>query len=406
MRRFRTAVIAGACAIGTLGPIASAQAVEPFPTLAAPFTQELYATDFPDATGVAFASDGDVFGGRYSPLLRADAQTTVVQHGSTIHPTTQVQPLNPIGVGLVNGANGNVYANTFSGVQEIDPSSGQPIGAPIGGAAGNGLGITVDPQTDHLVYATDSGIDWVSADGTQTGTFSTAGYADGVTFDPTGDYLFAAIAGQVYVIDRAGAVVQAIALTTPGSYGPDGMAFHAGAPNFVVSVNNSGDVTRFDFPGGDYTQAPTQSVLASGGSRGDLTQVGADGCLYLSQGDTRFADGTVGAAGSIVKICPGFIPPVTTPTNLVAHPYVVGSLGLTLTPSATLTAGGDPVAGEPVTFTAGGRTICTATTNAAGVAKCTVPLAGLLSVLLSGGYDAAFAGDGALEASTGHGGIL
>jgi hypothetical protein len=107
-----------------------------------------------------------------------------------------------------------------------------------------------------------------------------------------------------------------------------------------------------------------------------------------------------------VKICPGFVPPVSTPTTLVAHPYLLGGGGLTLTPSATLTANGNPVAGEPVTFKAGSRTICTATTNAAGVAKCSVPLAGLLPVLLSGGYDATYAGNGALEPSSDHAGVL
>jgi hypothetical protein len=316
-------------------------------------------------------------------------------------------------IGMVNGVNGNVYTNNGNGVQEIDATTGQPIGTPIPGpGAGNGYGITVDPQTGHLVYATNAGIAWVAPDGSGSGWFTTTGFADGITFDPTGNYLFAAIGGNVDVINRAGTHVQTIALTTPGSYGADGMAFHAGTPNFVVSVNNSGDITRFDFPGGDYTQPPTQSVFASGGFRGDLTQVGADGCLYLSQGQTRFADGTVtstntgATSGSIVKICPGFVPPVSTPTTLVAHPYLLGGGGLTLTPSATLTANGNPVAGEPVTFKAGNRTICTATTNASGLAKCTVPLAGLLSVLLSGGYDATYAGNGPLDPSSDHTGVL
>jgi hypothetical protein len=415
MLRIRTALLVGVCALGTLIPAAGAQAVGFFPTLAAPFTQELYAADLPYAVGIAFARDGDVFTGfdAYTPLRRVDAQTTIVEHGSAVHPHAAVSPANNYYyLGLTNAQNGNVYSNTGNGAEEIDATTGQPIGTPIPGpGAGNGLGITVDPQTGHIVYATNSGIAWVAPDGSGSGWFST-GYADGITFDPTGNYLFAAIGGGVDVINRAGTHVQSIPLTTPASYGADGVAFHAGTPNFVVSVNNSGDITRFDFPGGDYTQPPTQSVFASGGFRGDLTQVGADGCLYLSQGGTRFADGTVvtgadpATEGSIVKICPGFVPPVSTPTTLVAHPYLLGGGGLTLTPSATLTANGNPVAGEPVTFKAGSRTICTATTNAAGVAKCSVPLAGLLPVLLSGGYDATYAGNGALEPSSDHAGVL
>ena len=36
----------------------------------------------------------------------------------------------------------------------------------------------------------------------------------------------------------------------------------------MVSNNNDGSITRYDFPGGDLTpSAPAQSVFASGGSR-------------------------------------------------------------------------------------------------------------------------------------------
>ena len=56
-------------------------------------------------------------------------------------------------------------------------------------------------------------------------------------------------------------------------------------PKFVVTNNeNDGTMTRFDFPNDDYTQAPTVTVFASGGFRGDLTQVGSDGCIYSTQG--------------------------------------------------------------------------------------------------------------------------
>ena len=115
------------------------------------------------------------------------------------------------------------------------------------------------------------------------------------------------VAGVPEMIDR---LVQNI----PNAGSPDGMAFHAGTPNFLVSNNNDGSITRYDFPNGDLTQAPVQSVFASGGFRGDLTQVGSDGCLYATQYGTLFADGTVNTDGSIVQICPGFIPPVGSST--------------------------------------------------------------------------------------------
>jgi hypothetical protein len=91
---------------------------------------------------------------------------------------------------------------------------------------------------------------------------------------------------------------------------PDGIAFHAATPKFVVTSNTDGTMTRFDFPGDDFTQVPTQSVLASGGFRGDLSQVGSDGCLYLTQDGTNFDDTSSSGEDSVVRICPGFLPPV------------------------------------------------------------------------------------------------
>jgi streptogramin lyase len=401
VRRAFVAAAASMCAIGTMLAVAvSPAAADPFLTLAPGFTQELYATDLPFATGIAFATDGDGFAA-FNEMYRIDQQTTVSQNGSTYHPTSPFPASGAVGLGLVNGPNGNVYANTTSGVQELDPTTGVPIGGPIG-SPGDSYGITVDPQTGNLVYSSATNIMVVSPSGAVSGIYSAVGrQVDGLAFDPTGTYLFAATQPSVAVINRAGVEVQSIALTTPGSHGPDGMAFHAGDPKFLVSVNNSGDITRFDFPAGNYAQAPTQSVFASGGFRGDLTQVGSDGCLYASQQFTRFADGATSSAGSIARICSGFIPPVTIPTTLVAHGYLPS-----LRPSATLTAQGSPLAGKAITFTAGGQTICTATTNTSGLARCPTPLAGLLGVITAGGYRATFDGDGPYQASTDTAGLL
>ncbi|QNI31412.1 hypothetical protein H7849_20395 [Alloacidobacterium dinghuense] len=106
------------------------------------------------------------------------------------------------------------------------------------------------------------------------------------------------------ILNRSGAVIRQIPI--PGF--PDGVAFHLD-PDFVVTNNNDGTIFRFDFPDNDFTKTPVQTVLASGGFRGDLTQVGADSCLYAAQNGTRFADGTVSAANSVVRICPNFVPP-------------------------------------------------------------------------------------------------
>jgi DNA-binding beta-propeller fold protein YncE len=122
-------------------------------------------------------------------------------------------------------------------------------------------------------------------------TVTTGNVVDGIAFDPTGNFLFMANdvpSGRLTIVDRSGGLVQQVNM----SVNPDGIAFHAATPKFVVTNNTNGTMTRFGFPGNDFTMVPVQSVFASGGSYGDLAQVGPDGCLYAAQGGgTRYDDG-------------------------------------------------------------------------------------------------------------------
>jgi hypothetical protein len=115
-------------------------------------------------------------------------------------------------------------------------------------------------------------------------------------------------------------------------------------------------MTRFDFPADDYTQVPAQSVFASGGFRGDLSQVGADGCIYLTQGGTRYNDGTTTLENSLVRICGGFAPPVPTPTTLdLTPPTATNTVGSEHCVTATVKDQfGNPMAGITVNFSVSG----------------------------------------------------
>jgi DNA-binding beta-propeller fold protein YncE len=196
------------------------------------------------------------------------------------------------------------------GVVQINASTGAPTGL-VFGAAGFALGITTDPQTGNLVYVGGDGTILTAPPGGASSTFSTVttgSVIDGIAFEPTGNFLFVSnkTLNVVTIIDRSGALVQNSGLI-PGI--PDGISFHATTPKFVLTNNNDGTMTELDFPGDDYTMPPALSVFASGGFRGDLTQVGPDGCIYLTQEGTRFDDGTTSGDNSIVRICPGFAPP-------------------------------------------------------------------------------------------------
>jgi hypothetical protein len=132
---------------------------------------------------------------------------------------------------------------------------------------------------------------------------------DGISLDPTGSTIFAADGQGIDILDRSGTRTQRISQTAGGGQ-TDGVAFHTNG-NYVVSNNHDGTITRLDFPGSDYSQPPTQTLLASGGFRGDMVQVGPDSCLYVTQDGARYGDGTVTSEQSIVRICAGFVPPTS-----------------------------------------------------------------------------------------------
>lgn len=283
-----------------------------FTFLQAGFTQAVYGVDTNFFGGVAFASNGDplvdycFFSG--SNLDRFAVGSTFVAHGTTLHSLT-VEPSNA-GCGLTNHPNGTLYSNTGGGVINL-AQTGATIKGPFG-PPGDALGIATDPQTGNLVYVGSNGtINFVDSALTTTGTFSTVttgDFIDQIAFDPTGNFLFLSNRSpslELTILRRDGTLVQNV----PVSHEPDGIAFHASNPQFVVTVDTDGTMNRFDFPGNDFTQTPTQSLFASGGFRGDNAQVGPDGCLYLSQDGTRYDNGDTTSENSLVQICGGFAPP-------------------------------------------------------------------------------------------------
>ncbi len=283
------------------------------------FTQEITGVTPHFMGGVAFAPDGDpwvndcTFSG--SELHRYDLQGIAPEvFGTKLHPESVV-PSNA-GCGMTNHADGFIYSNTSLGVVQIAADTGAPTGS-IVGPGGNALGIAPDPQTGDLVYVADNcrftGIcDIITVD-PDTGAFSSfvtlvgSNFVDGIYFDPDGSRLFMATRSPGFaltIIDRTapGARTGVFNRNIPLSSEPDGIAFHQ--DGFVVTANTDGTMSKI-VPGPD-----TVSVFASGGGRSDLTQVGTDGCLYVTQDNfTRYDDGTQTFESSLVRICSGFVPP-------------------------------------------------------------------------------------------------
>lgn len=119
------------------------------------------------------------------------------------------------------------------------------------------------------------------------------------------------------------------------------------------------------------------------------------------------ADRGDGALDSAVALQAGSLV-AGTPTSLAAKPALLSlnPLGLALfEPSATLKKAGAPFAGKTVAFSVKGKSICSAVTNAQGVAKCS-GLAKLLDLTLNGGYDARYAGDAEVLPSSAKGALI
>jgi hypothetical protein len=198
--------------------------------------------------------------------------------------------------------------------------------------------------------------------------------------------------------------------------------YYPGLPGADGSANQGGDgaTTRLDGGGGaggggyfggggggsgaDYYDCSPNSSDMSGGGGG-----GGGGSSYIAPGrfsgtsindtpDTQ-ASSLSGNGETIVS----YAKPATA-TTLVASPQIdhaVPSLGAGVGKvRATLTSAGSPVGGALIKFRVGMTMLCTATTNASGIAGCTLSSANQRRVQRAKQYKASFAGNAAYLASS------
>jgi uncharacterized repeat protein (TIGR01451 family) len=338
-----------------------------------------------------------------SPMHRFDRQGEVdptVDRASETHPEFVVT--SNAGCGIVNHPNGFIYSNTDLGLVRLSATTGNGA-TTLGGPAGNGLGIAVDPMNGNNLYYIgaacnqndpgDCPIHEVTPAGALVRTITLpgidAGWIDGLYFSPNGMFMFLANRQNDLDDDSDGAIgpdefrltilqrtvvagpdIWTLAQHVPLACEPDGVAFHAAPVQFVVTNNTDncvtpvpdplpdptalGTMTRFDFPANNYALPPTQMVFAAGGFRGDLMQVADDGCIYLTQAGTRYDNGETTPENSLVKICelvgPGFEPPPGVEPPYLQTAPLTAKAGATIQYQMTyLNAGPFPSQGASVT---------------------------------------------------------
>lgn len=323
MRKRNFFLYASVALLWSIAPSLQGQPTTPFTFLQTGYTQEIFgvATIANNMGGVAFAPDGDVWVkgcNSTAGAVRFDLARSVTVNNTSIHPIQSgASVTTAIGCGMTNHPDGRIYLNSTSGAQRIDADTGAVLG--IVGPPGGTYGITVDPQTNRLVYATAAcsgtpictlvSVDSSSGNTQNLATFNAGAsleFVDGITFDPTGNFIvvcgrtgvFPSDTPYLFVLNRNGTLARIL----PADHFPDGAAFHTN-PFYLVTNNNDGSISRFDFPADDLRQGPTQSIIANGGFRGDLTAVGADGCYYLTEAGTRYANLVTTTENSVVRLC-------------------------------------------------------------------------------------------------------
>lgn len=240
--------------------------------------------------GLAFDANGNLLVGNYftgflykfSPaggVASAATQLNTVAHRGSI-------------TGLAFTKDGRLYlarqlategglCATGGDVVEVDPSDGAIL---RGVACINfATGLATDPVSgDLFVSMGPKPLYRISnfANGPGTVTAYANAPADGIAFGPDGTLytngILTVIAGTNS--PNAGTVIHFDPLGVPA----DGLAISA-EPNtpFLYGNGNNGTITKVDLS----TSPPTITPIVTGGSRGDFTTVGPDGCLYATQTD-------------------------------------------------------------------------------------------------------------------------
>jgi hypothetical protein len=268
---------------------APAPAVQ-FSTLDPAYTQEIYAGPVipvvgNGVTGIpgAFTSSGQLLARQSdgnlgsADILEYSLTQNAVHQGTNVHgvvATHTIANLSP-GVNLARATNGFLYLPTTIGLQRVDSNTWGPA-VTVTNTPTQGYSVNTLPN-GTVVYAggTNNQDVYIYNPGSnsQTLVYSAPTLIDDIeTSSVTG---LIALAGQqnnsIILLNSLGGLIQ----TIPTTDFPDGLAFAASAsPQALYSNNNMGTITRYDFASG-YTLPPTATtVIASGGSYGDIACTG------------------------------------------------------------------------------------------------------------------------------------
>ena len=246
------------------------------------FSLSTFATAFPNSSrvgplGIAFngSNPTQVIVSDYPGNVRVFPTDTDGQTANFIPVAQNYGIGNAVGIAE---AGGNYYMTQQSAGRVIQINPNGTSTPPIIANLPSATGIVADPVNGHLFVSAGGEIVDVNPI-TRTFRLFENAYADGLTTD--GTTLYAEVNGNSIIGYRLsdGTKVFDSGLINGG---PDGTALGYGTLAGDIFVNtNDGHLLEYNLVG-----APIQTVLGSGGSRGDFVTVDPNGTLLLTQTST------------------------------------------------------------------------------------------------------------------------
>jgi hypothetical protein len=287
MIRFKNLVCCVAGLLCVLIAAGRAPAVQ-FSYLDPAYTQEIYAGPNVGLPG-AWTSTNQLLARKSSGpdiVEYSSTQTVNAYQGTNLHQVATTHTITGLALGnnLTLATNGFLYLPTQAGLQRVDPNNWAAPAVTVTTFGGPGYGVNALPN-GNVVYDAGTGSTDIHiynpVGGTDSLVYTSPGLIDDIETSVTG---LIALAGQatnsITLLNSSGGFIQ-----TFGTMDwPDGLAFNTTAsPPALYSNDNHGTITRYDF-GSGYAAPPTAStIIASGGSYGDIATTGPDCAFYVTQ---------------------------------------------------------------------------------------------------------------------------
>jgi hypothetical protein len=250
------------------------------------YTQDIYAGPNVGLPG-AWTSTGELLARKsnVNEILEYSSTQNAVHQGTNVASvTTHTVPNLANGSNLTRGLNGFLYLPTTVGLQRVNPNNYAQPAVTVTPFGTQGYSVNTLPN-GNIVYAAGANNNEIHIYNPTTNTDSGVVYTasnliDDIETSVTGIISLAGVVNnEIILLNSTGGHIQ----TIPHNDFPDGLAFHtAGSPPKLYSNDNHGTITRFEF-GAGYNSPPTNTtVIASGGSYGDIACTGACN-FYVTQ---------------------------------------------------------------------------------------------------------------------------